>query len=221
VVKHLSEALARCWRNKVLLLALCVLIWTPTEVLADQVWGLFEHERLAVVMSSFVYAAGTAASSAGFMHVFAREAAQRPSELGDALQIGARRAPAVFLTGLLIGIFVTLGLVLLVVPALVAAVWFSLTTAVIVVEGSSGWVAMRRSRELVRGRAWPIFGVVLALWVVPMAVESLIAVGGALAEVPVALVDLGTGWLVVLLQTPVHAALFGFYLEARFDDPTD
>ncbi len=220
MVKHWSEALARCWRNKGPLLLLCLLLWVPTEVLASQAWTLFESERVAMVASSLVYALGTAASSAAFVHVFASEASGRPAGPGDALRVGLRRTPAVFLTGLLTSLVITVGL-LLVVPALIAAVWFSLTTVVIVVEGRSGWAAMRRSRALVRGRPWRLLGVVALLWVAPIAVETLVALASAGLDVPVLWADLGTGWFIVLLQSPVHAALFGFYLEARRDDAID
>ena len=78
------------------------------------------------------------------------------------------------LTQLLAGIFILVGLVLLVVPGLVLFVRFSLVPYVVIEEKLSGLEALRRSRDLVRGRSWEIWGLF-----------GLGGVAGALSFVPV------------------------------------
>jgi hypothetical protein len=79
--------------------------------------------------------------------------------------------------GMLAAIGIFIGLLLLVVPGLVLLTWWLVVPAVIVLEHRPVMESFRRSRELVRGRAWPVFGVVV------LTVVILIALGLAIAIV--------------------------------------
>jgi hypothetical protein len=63
--------------------------------------------------------------------------------------------------GLVAGIGIAIGLVLLIVPGLILLTWWSLIVPVIVLEGAPFGESFGRSRELVRGHGWTVFGVVI------------------------------------------------------------
>jgi len=63
--------------------------------------------------------------------------------------------------GILAGLGIAVGLVLLIVPGLVLLTWWSLIVPVIVLEGKQVREAFTRSRELVTGSGWTVFGVVI------------------------------------------------------------
>lgn len=65
------------------------------------------------------------------------------------------------LAGVLAGIGITIGLILLVVPGLILLTWWCLIVPVIVLEEKHVGEAFSRSRELVRGSGWTVFGVVI------------------------------------------------------------
>jgi hypothetical protein len=65
------------------------------------------------------------------------------------------------LAGVLAALGITIGLILLIVPGLILLTWWCLMVPVIVLEGTSVGEAFGRSRELVRGHAWTVFGVVI------------------------------------------------------------
>lgn len=65
------------------------------------------------------------------------------------------------LAGLLAGLAISVGFVLLVVPGLFLLTILSLVAPAIVVEGCGVGASFSRSRELVRGHGWTVFGVVL------------------------------------------------------------
>jgi hypothetical protein len=87
---------------------------------------------------------------------------------------GAQLLPLVA-AGLLAAIGIFIGLLLLIVPGLVLWTWWLVVPAVIVLEHRPVLESFRRSRELVRGTAWPVFGVVV------LTVLILIALGLAIA----------------------------------------
>jgi hypothetical protein len=63
--------------------------------------------------------------------------------------------------GLLAGLGIAIGLVLLIVPGLILLTWWCLIVPVIVLEGKHVGESFSRSRDLVRGHAWTVFGVVI------------------------------------------------------------
>jgi hypothetical protein len=62
---------------------------------------------------------------------------------------------------ILAGLGIALGLILLIVPGLILLTWWSLITAVIVLEDKGVFESFGRSRELVRGNGWSAFGVII------------------------------------------------------------
>ncbi|HEY2439743.1 MAG TPA: hypothetical protein VGI07_05915 [Solirubrobacteraceae bacterium] len=90
----------------------------------------------------------------------------------------------------LYAIGVAIGFVLLIIPGLILLVMWSVVAPVTVVERPGVLAAFARSRELVRGNGWAVFGVIvllgLAVVVVSvaagLAAASLGSVGGAVIE---------------------------------------
>lgn len=73
------------------------------------------------------------------------------------------------LAGILAAIGVSIGLVLLIVPGLVLLTWWLLIVPVIMLEGASVGEAFGRSRELVRGNGWNVFGLIVLTFVILIA----------------------------------------------------
>ncbi len=65
------------------------------------------------------------------------------------------------LAGVLAALGIAVGLILLIVPGLILLTWWCLMVPVIVLEEKHVGEAFSRSRELVRGHAWTVFGVVI------------------------------------------------------------
>ncbi len=85
--------------------------------------------------------------------------------------------------GILAGIGVVLGFILLVVPGLFLITIWAVVAPVIVVERLGVLDAFGRSRQLVRGHGWPVFGTVLAAFLITILAAALFtAVGLALIE---------------------------------------
>jgi Membrane domain of glycerophosphoryl diester phosphodiesterase len=81
--------------------------------------------------------------------------------LGETYERVRPQLPAIIVGGLLAGLGIALGLVLLIVPGLILLTWWIVIIPVIVLEERSAGEAFSRSRELVRGHAWSVFGVIV------------------------------------------------------------
>lgn len=78
--------------------------------------------------------------------------------------------------GILATLGIVLGLLLLIVPGLVLLTWWLVVSPVIVLEGRPVLESFRRSRELVIGHGWPVFGVVVLTLLVIFALGIVIGI---------------------------------------------
>jgi hypothetical protein len=76
--------------------------------------------------------------------------------------------------GILAAIGIGIGLILLIVPGLVLLTWWALVIPVIVIERGRPLDAFGRSRELVRGSSWQVFGVILVVFLIQYVVEAIL-----------------------------------------------
>ena len=133
-------------------------------------------------------------------------------------------APVVFplvIAGILAGIAIAIGLVLLIVPGLFLLTIWAVLAPVIVIERSDVMNAFGRSRELVRGNGWQVFGVIVVLFLLQLVVTGVIqAVANSVADsvVGYSVADLIVRLLVAPLSALAAAVLY-FELKALHGEP--
>jgi hypothetical protein len=81
--------------------------------------------------------------------------------LGETFAAARAHLGAVVVAGILASIGIVLGLILLIVPGLVLMTWWAVIVPTIVLENRSAGESFTRSRELVRGYGWGVFGVIV------------------------------------------------------------
>ena len=96
--------------------------------------------------------------------------------IGETLKRVQPRVWAIAAAGVLAAIGIAVGLVLLIVPGLVLLTWWSLVLPVIVLERAQVLKAFGRSRELVRGNGWSVFGLIVLTIVLVIAASIVIAI---------------------------------------------
>jgi hypothetical protein len=80
--------------------------------------------------------------------------------------------------GIFAGICIGLGFLLFVIPGLILLTFWAVIAPVIVVERSGVFAALGRSRELVRGNGWQVFGVIFVVFLITGIVAAILAVIG-------------------------------------------
>jgi hypothetical protein len=86
------------------------------------------------------------------------------------------------LVGLVVGICVVFGLILLIVPGLIILTLWSVASPAVVVEDAGVFEALGRSRELVRGNGWQVFGVIVSVFAIILVVSVVIGSIGAIGD---------------------------------------
>src|SRR6478752_5211508 len=83
---------------------------------------------------------------------------RRDSSVGELFKSVAPVAWPLFAVSLLAGIAIAIGFVLLIVPGLFLMTIWSVVAPIVVVENPGVFATFGRSRELVRGYGWQVFG---------------------------------------------------------------
>jgi hypothetical protein len=81
--------------------------------------------------------------------------------VGETYRAVQPRLPAVIAAGVLAAIAIGIGFLLLIVPGLFLLTIWSMLVPVIVIEGRAAGEAFTRSREVVRGNAWSVLGLII------------------------------------------------------------
>jgi hypothetical protein len=108
---------------------------------------------------------------------------RRDFSVGELFSAAAPYIGTLFLNGLLAGIAITIGFVLIIVPGLILITIWSVIAPSIVVEDRGVIEAFGRSRELVRGNGWNVFGAIVLAFLIVIAVSIVaVLIGSALGD---------------------------------------
>jgi len=144
---------------------------------------------------------------------------RRDSSPGQLLRAASPVLGQLILVGILASIVIVLGFILIV-PGLVLLTIWSVFVPVIVLERPPGLGSLTRSRELVRGSGWQVFGVLLILFVLIGVLAVVLAVVAASAGTAVGIVvRVVFGVLTQPLGALAAAVLYFELLRARGERP--
>jgi uncharacterized membrane protein len=119
------------------------------------------------------------------------------------------------IVGIVAGVGELVGFILIIIPGLVILTIWSVAAPVVVLERPPGLQALGRSRELVRGNGWQVFGVILVLDILVMIVAAVIEGGADSASTGAGIVVVG------ILAAPLSAlAAAVLYFDLRGSIPT-
>ncbi|HEV7937660.1 MAG TPA: YciC family protein [Solirubrobacteraceae bacterium] len=105
---------------------------------------------------------------------------------------------------ILLGIGVTIGFILIIIPGLFLITIWSVAAPSLVIERHGVFAAFGRSRELVRGHGWPVFGVILVVVALTIVVGLIVAIiASGLGTVGVAIAQ----WILDILLAPFTALI--------------
>jgi hypothetical protein len=146
---------------------------------------------------------------------------RRDHTLGSLLRSVTPVLGTLIIAGVLAGIALGIGFALLFVPGLILATIWAVIAPVIVIERRGALEAFGRSRELVRGNGWQVFGVITVLTVLQLVITQVArvivnSIGEAFAAY--ALAELIVRLLIAPLSALAAAVLY-FELKALHGEP--
>lgn len=138
------------------------------------------------------------------------------ASVGELFRSVAPVALTLFLLSLVVGIAVFFGFLLLIVPGLFLLTIWAVAAPAVVIEEKGVFAALGRSRELVRGNGWNVFGVIVILFVLVLGVGMIGGVIGAVGgDVVSVLVQLVATVLVAPVAAIAASVLFFALRDAR------
>jgi hypothetical protein len=138
---------------------------------------------------------------------------RRDATVGQLFNAATPFIGQLILVGIVAGIGIAVGFVLIIIPGLILLTIWSVFAPVIVLENPGGLKPLGRSRELVKGNGWQVFGVIVVLVlgvnIVSGIIEAIGASGGTAANIVVRVI-------VEIFTAPIPAlAASVLYFELR------
>jgi hypothetical protein len=123
--------------------------------------------------------------------------------------------------GLLAAIGIFIGFILLIIPGLILLTWWAVIAPVIVIERAGVMDSFGRSRGLVRGSGWQVFGVIVVLFVIQLVLAGIVnAIFTGISDsfISYSIADLAVRCLIAPLVA-LAAAVVYFELKAIRGEP--
>lgn len=111
-------------------------------------------------------------TNAAMAYALANAYLEKPISIGGAFQHAFRRLVGLIWTWVLLGLAIMGGFMLCIIPGILASFWFSLATQVVVIEGTSGVAALKRSKQLMTGNIGTLFVLGLLLGIINMSING-------------------------------------------------
>ena len=221
-VARIFERIFEIYREQfTLLIPAALVIFVPVAIIS----GLVYAGSTGVIGALIVAAVSTIGTYwfQGMVVEAARDIldGRRDHTIGTLIQSAMPVIGPLLVAGILAGIGIAFGLILLIVPGLFLLTIWSVIAPVIVIERLGALESFGRSRELVRGHGWQVFGVIVVIFLVEF------IVGAVLQAIANSVVDSFVGYtvadlLVRLLVAPLAAlaaAVLFFELKAMRGEP--
>jgi uncharacterized membrane protein len=128
---------------------------------------------------------------------------------GEVWPLVTPRLGALVGTSLLAALGVFLGIIALVIPGLILMTWWAVAAPVVVLENQSGTSALGRSRELVKGNGWTVFGLIIVTGILTSVAGGIIGgiIGSILGGSDTLLGSFGSQFVSGTLVAPISALL--------------
>ncbi len=154
-------------------------------IVAGAVQELLARGSLVLVLLGSVVNLAATALYTGFVVKLVQDVRDGKRDFSIGELLGAA-TPVIFpliANGILKGIAVVIGFILIIVPGLILLTIWAVTAPAIVVERRGIIEAFGRSRELVRGDGWSVFGVIVIAFLIALVIGFIFgAIGTAIGE---------------------------------------
>lgn len=185
---------------------------------AGDIWTFVAGVFLVAVLG---FVASQVASAASFRIVSGTYLDENPT-WRESLRFAASKLSSLLWLSVVMAFFLVLAFLALIIPGFYFAIAWTVATPVLLFEGLRGSRALRRSRELVRGRWWPTLAVIFLSTMFTAIVQSIFgglffaAVRDADSDAAVALANAATNIAASVLTTPFTAAVIAVvYFDLR------
>lgn len=197
VTEILDQAIKLIQDNYKLLFGITAVLLIPV-CLVQQLLAVYMQENLAVnptpapgpgtlvpimilaLVNSLLAFVVIPVTNAALVHAVARKYLHQPTGIGQALGFALQRIVPLAWTWFVLILAIMGGFILCILPGILASLWFALATQVVVLEGVSGFAALKRSKELMKDHIGKLF----LLGIVVFAINAAATMGAAFTPQP-------------------------------------
>ncbi|GMU21583.1 MAG: hypothetical protein AMXMBFR13_16750 [Phycisphaerae bacterium] len=210
------------------ILLIALVFQETTQITVDQQTGAIDASGVVASMITtgaiaLLAMVGTQLCNGALIKNVSEAYLGRQSSVGEAYRFVLPKIGTLIWASFLVGVVVMIGFILLIVPGVIFALWFALTTPAIVAENLKASRGMSRSKVLASGNLGKIFGTLFIVAVISWIVQVLFQWGGGLltggiSDTPLAAVVLTQVFSIIgqIVAMPIGAtAMILLYYDLR------
>jgi hypothetical protein len=219
MLRKFAEALRLWYTNLLVIVAIVLTVWLPGNLFAEYlIWYVPSDDEVgrSYRIGAIIEGVFGPICSGALVYTFAQVKKGRRPGYYEAIAVGFRNWGRLFSARFFAGIWIVLGLLLLVVPGIVLMVRYAFIDAVVVLEGSGGDFARSRSSELTRGFRWKIFLAGLTFWAtfVPLSFLIRIPYEQFFPALNTMATDIAVDCALNIVYTIIEIVIFLYYWQA-------
>jgi hypothetical protein len=159
----ISDLITKSWefyrKNFKVIIPIIVLVFlgTSAEMLLRYFLKLPGYFSLLGILISIPFYAITIWLTVLTIEITARTLVDEKTNLKNLALIALKKLPMSILLGIIVGVIIIFGLILLIIPGIIFAIWFHFTLYTFILEGKKCLEALKESKILVQGRWWLVF----------------------------------------------------------------
>jgi hypothetical protein len=142
---------------------------TPAEIASSDLAAM----TFARVALTLINVATSTLAGGAVIYGVIQDLRGRTFSIGDSIGIALRRVLPLLGIGISLAIIIGLGVLLLIVPGLIFACMYFVSSPVCVAERTGVFASMSRSRLLTKGHRWQVLGIFLLMLIVIIALSSI------------------------------------------------
>ncbi|MEO8106921.1 MAG: hypothetical protein ABI720_06340 [Actinomycetes bacterium] len=164
----------------------------PYSVTGSDLAGVFGPTLFVAFVGALIQLVATVLLTGVVTAVMGQAVLGKSVTLEDAWALVKPRVWKLLGLGLLVTVIITVGLIICLIPGLVAAVYLSIAAAALVLEKSTVGASLRRSMSLVNGAFWRTFGALILMAIIYFVINLAISVPFSIPEIVAPSVDSNT-----------------------------
>lgn len=221
-----GEAFSLLFKHIWLFSAVVLTVWLPGNVLVAIVTDQAGKDDFMVVFRTIMVIEGVFSPIyvGALLYTLSRIKSGQAVTYREAMAVGVKKWFALFATRFIAGIFIVLGLILLVIPGIILALLFALIDSAVILENKGIFDSLKRSIALTAGRRWEILGAMLLLFLGLIVLSVLVYLPFGVIEALELSVNLTPVQIVVdcamsVVALVIQIVLFLYYWEAVGGQP--
>jgi hypothetical protein len=219
MIDKFREAIRLLSSNIGLFSLIVLTVWLPGNIIVNyfNYYVFYEEEFLGLMRFTMMIEGIFGPLYIGaLIYALSRLKQDQTVKYSEAITVGFRNWGRLWWARFVAGLFISLGLIALIIPGILLAVRYALLDSVVILEGANASEGRKRSTELTTGKRWQIFGAGVSFFFGFIVFSFIIYLPiGFVEELDNIIISTALDCVLDVIYSVITIVLFLFYWESK------